>query len=247
MHRSSSPRALRAISALPLSLALVFALLLSPSGPLAAQGFGGPPKASMELVADRTSYAPGESASIAARVTVESGWHMNSHTPTFPWLIPTDVTLAVPDGWAEPSVAYPPHQLKTFAFEDEPLAVYDGTVVFRIDLAVPESAASGDLPLDATLHFQACDDRQCLPPTSVTETVALPIGASGEPVEAELFRNAPSGAAGAAAEGPKQGRRPATGRRPGPPPRTGSREPGRPLPPPARASSPCSPWASSAA
>jgi len=193
MHRSSSLRSL-------LRPLVAATLLVAAAAPALAQGFGGPPKASMELVADRTSYAPGETAAIAARVKVEPGWHMNSHTPTFPWLIPTDLKLAVPEGWATAEVQYPPHQMKTFAFEDEPLAVYDGEVVFRADLTVPESVATGSVPLEATLHFQACNDRQCLPPTSVTESVTLPIGSSGEPVAAELFRNAPSGP-GAASDG----------------------------------------------
>ena len=233
MHRPSSSRAPRSpLPALaPLSSIAMLALLASialpvaVAGPALAQGFGGPPKAGMDLVADRTSYAPGESASIAARVTVDPGWHMNSHTPTFEWLIPTDLALAVPDGWAEPTVAYPAHQLKTFAFEDEPLAVYDGQVVFRIDLTVPETAAAGDVPMEATLHFQACDDKQCLPPTSVTETVTLPVGASGEPVEAELFRNAPSGRGGIAGSDEKTAGAAAAGAPGGPSDGTGPAAP----------------------
>jgi len=196
MHRPSRLRALRIVHPLLLSL-----LLVAVSAPLLAQGFGGPPKASMKVVADRTSYAPGADAAIAARVTVEKGWHMNSHTPTFPWLIPTTLEVAVPDGWAKPEVQYPPHQMKTFAFEDEPLAVYDGEVVFRFDLKIPESAAKGTVPLQATLHFQACDDRQCLPPTSVTEAVELRIGEQGEPVQAALVGNAAGGAQASADTG----------------------------------------------
>ena len=68
--------------------------LLGGAAPAAAQGFGGPPKASVELVADRTSYPPGAPATVAALVTIEDGWHINSHEPTFPWLIPTTFGVA---------------------------------------------------------------------------------------------------------------------------------------------------------
>ncbi len=196
------PLCLRALRSLPPTLVAAALLLITfaaTAGPALGQGFGGPPKASMSLAADRTSYVPGEGAAVAARVTVDEGWHMNSHTPTFPWLIPTDLEVTLPDGWPAAEVAYPPHELKSFAFQDEPLAVYDGTVVLRVDLSVPEGTTAAAVPVQATLHFQACNDRQCLPPTSVTDTVTLTVGGQGEPVNEELFRNAPSGSGEAAA------------------------------------------------
>lgn len=170
-----------------LTLAALVAALLAPSAVAGAQGFGGPPKAALELVADRTSYAPGADATIAARVTIDGGWHINSHEPTFEWLIPTEMRLELPDGWEEPLIVYPPHEMKTFAFEDEPLAVYEGDVVVRINLRIPEAVAQDEVALDGTLFFQSCDDHQCLPPTDVSDTVHLAIGELGEPVEAALF------------------------------------------------------------
>jgi suppressor for copper-sensitivity B len=168
-------------------LTAVFAATLVPP-PLSSQSFlGGDPKAEIELVADRTSYAPGTPARIAAQVTIEAGWHVNSHTPTFEWLIPTAMELELPDGWPEPTVSYPPHVMKTFAFEDEPLAVYDGKVVILTDLMVPESVAQDLVRIEGVLHYQACDDAQCLPPTEARASVDLAIGETGEAVDEALF------------------------------------------------------------
>src|SRR6185436_19837307 len=74
-----------------------------------------PEKAALSLTADRTAYEPGETARIAAKVTVEAGWHVNSNTPTFDYLIPTKLDLELPDGWSDEAVRYPKHEMQTFA------------------------------------------------------------------------------------------------------------------------------------
>ena len=38
-------------------------------------------------------------ARVAALVTIEHGWHVNSHKPTFEYLIPTVLDLTLPAGW----------------------------------------------------------------------------------------------------------------------------------------------------
>lgn len=215
MRRSaSSPSSPRNPARTPISwrpAALLVALVvclpaLSGGSPASGQGFGGPPKASLELVADRTSYEAGSSAVVAARVEVDEGWHINSHEPTFEWLIPTVLELGVPEGgdtpWPEPRVDYPPHQMKTFAFEDEPLAVYDGEIVIRVAVEIPESIDRDAVELTGTLGFQACDDKQCLPPTEVTDTVRLALGEEGEPVDAGVFGGSSGSGDGDGAAGP---------------------------------------------
>lgn len=176
-----------------LRLLPVLALALLAASPATGQMFGGEPKAELELVADRTSYAPGSPARIAARVEIEPGWHVNSHTPTFEWLIPTELRLELPEGWPAAAVEYPPHAMKTFAFEDEPLAVYDGEVVILARLEVPESAARGRTRVRGVLAYQACDDKQCLPPTEARAEVVLAVSRDGEPVDEELFEAPRSG------------------------------------------------------
>jgi suppressor for copper-sensitivity B len=188
-----------------LVLAAVLALLAAPlASPLAAQMFGGEPNATLELVADHASYAPGSPARFAARATIEPGWHVNSRTPTFEWLIPTELRLELPAGWPEARIDYPPHAMKTFAFEDEPLAVYDGEVVILASLVVPESVAQDQVRIAAVLAYQACDDAQCLPPTTARAELAVAIGELGAPAaDAALFAAPRSG--GSPGAGPREG------------------------------------------
>src|SRR3954463_856380 len=58
-------------------------------------------KAQLDLAADRTAYEAGTTAHVIARVTIEPGWHVNSHKPTFDYLIPTTLDLELPSGWPE--------------------------------------------------------------------------------------------------------------------------------------------------
>jgi suppressor for copper-sensitivity B len=199
-------------------VAAFVAILAIPTPPVAAQMFGGEAKAELELVADRTSYAPGSPARFAARVAIEPGWHVNSNTPTFEWLIPTGLRLELPEGWPEPLIEYPPHAMKTFAFADEPLAVFDGEVVILAHLLIPETVAQDQVRITGVLSYQACDDAQCLPPTTARHELLVPIGAPGQPApDPELFEAPRSGAAreepdgarvsagGGAGSGPRSG------------------------------------------
>lgn len=160
-------------------------------------------KAEVGLLADRTAYEPGESARVAAKVTVEAGWHVNSNTPTFDYLIPTKLDLELPAGWPEEAVRYPKHELQTFAFADQPLAVYDGEFVILAELAVPAGAQKGAVPVRGELRYQACNDSQCLPPVTTEATVTLTVGPGGTPVASDLFKAA---APPAPEPGPKPGR-----------------------------------------
>lgn len=165
---------------------LVAAAALAGISPSLAQ----PPrqeKADIGLTADRTAYAPGETARVAASVTVEEGWHVNSNTPTFEYLIPTKLDLELPAGWPEESVRYPGHEMQTFAFADQPLAVYDGKFVLLAEIKVPADAKDGAIPVRAALRYQACNDSQCLPPVTTEAKVSLTVGPEGTPIASELF------------------------------------------------------------
>jgi suppressor for copper-sensitivity B len=136
-------------------------------------------KASLGLVADRTAYEPGAEARIEAVMTIESGWHSNSHQPTFEYLIPTQISFTLPAEWPPPGVDYPPGQMKTFAFEEQPLSVYEGEVTITGRFRIPPDTAEGQWPITVELTYQACDDRSCLPPVTTRQTMPLQVGGEG--------------------------------------------------------------------
>ncbi|MEM8929604.1 MAG: thioredoxin family protein [Acidobacteriota bacterium] len=152
-----------------------------------------PQKASLELFADRTAYQPGETVRLAARVAVENHWHINSHQPTQDYLIPTVLNLELPPGSSEPVFDYPPDEPFAFPFETDPVMVYDGAVTIYAEFQLPADLAAGSVPVNAQLAYQACDDKQCLPPTEAFAETTLAVGSAGEPANVSFFGGASSG------------------------------------------------------
>ena len=98
-------------------LALILpALVLLSAVATSGQGFL-VKKATVNVAAERTAYAPGETARLGIWMTIEEGWHTNSHQPTFDYLIPTAMEVDPPSGWTVEGLDYPPGKLATFAFE----------------------------------------------------------------------------------------------------------------------------------
>ena len=187
------------------------ALLLAAAAALfAADAGAGPPrdeehKAELRVALDRTAYPPGSTARLAAVLAIERGWHVNAHEPTFEWLIPTELELETPAGLPATEVRYPEAEHKTFTFaEDQPLAVYEGTVTIVAALPVPAGTAAGSHPLSAAVRYQACDDRSCLPPVTATATLDLTVGEGGAAQHEDLF-DGRAGSGGAAAAGDTAG------------------------------------------
>ena len=152
--------------------------------------FAQPPrvqKAELHLAADRTAHAPGTTARLVAVADVEPGWHLQAHVPTFDYLIPTVLRVEAPAGWPAAEVSYPEPKRYRFAFAEEELDVYEGRVRFFFAQPIPAGAATGAATVRATLRYQACDDRQCLPPVERVAELALEVGDVGVPANAELF------------------------------------------------------------
>ncbi|HWM93371.1 MAG TPA: thioredoxin family protein [Thermoanaerobaculia bacterium] len=178
-----------ALPRLRLAAALAAAVLASlpMTAQVTAQMMVREEKAELALAADRTAYEAGETARVAARVTVEEEWHVNSNTPTFDYLIPTKLDLELPAGWVDETVRYPEHKMQTFSFAEQPLAVYDGELAILAQVKVPAGTKNGAVPVRASLRYQACNDSQCLPPVTTEATISLTVGPGGTPIASELF------------------------------------------------------------
>ena len=182
------------ISRRRLTLLLLPLALSGPLAPARAQSDAfDPHKAKLVLEADRTSYAPGGAAQLAATITIENGWHVNSDKPTLEYLIPTQLKLTLPDGWTPAEIAYPAAKMQKFSFQEEPLSVFDGSAVAKVRLVVPASSTASQAAIKAVLSYQSCNDRQCLPPTTAEATIDLGLGEEGA-LTAAAAKLAPPGA-----------------------------------------------------
>jgi len=154
-----------------------------------------PEKAKLSVLTDRTAYEPGTTARVAARVSIEPEWHVNSHKPTFDYLIPTELTLELPAGWPKESTRYPKDKVQAFAFADKPLAVYEGDVAILSEVRIPPGTAVGAFPVHVALRYQSCNKSQCLPPVTTKSELTLTVGPGGTPIESPLFSSAAGGGA----------------------------------------------------
>ncbi len=176
-------------------LALRTAVLLTAGLALAVAASGQfrpPPKASVEAFTDLTSYAAGTPVRIAAVVTIDDGWHIQSHTPSYEYLIPTELALELPEGWPEAVIRYPAHIMWQSQFAEDPLAAYEHEAVIHADVELPAGLPAGAVEVPLELLYQACDELVCLPPTTAETTLRLEIGDAGEPTGHPAFEAAPA-------------------------------------------------------
>jgi DsbC/DsbD-like thiol-disulfide interchange protein len=71
-------------------------------------------------------------------------------------------------------VHYPPGKPLRLAATEEDLSTYDGSLEIRLELDAGAEAAQ-EVTLRGALHYQACDDRVCLPPDFRPDNVTSPV------------------------------------------------------------------------
>ena len=110
---------------------------------------------------------PGSTLPVNLDFRVDSEYHINSHTPKSPLLIPTTLKLNSPP-LAVADVKYPAGQDMSFSFSpNEKLSVYSGDFSINAVLKAPANVAPGTYPVSGELRFQACDHSACYPPRSI--------------------------------------------------------------------------------
>lgn len=138
--------------------------------------------------------AAGRECQILIRLKVQEGWHVNSN-PTRPKGLPaTEVLFKGKLGTKLTDVRYPPGHLISLQGFEEKVSVYDGQVDIFGKLVVPVEAAGQVEDMEIVIRYQACDDRECLIPTSIKLNGRLPVAAPGEAVRAvneKLFAEKP--------------------------------------------------------
>ena len=113
---------------------------------------------------------------LRVRVALNEGFHVNARQPLQKDLIGTDLAQAgPPSSYVLDDIRYPQAQLKRLGFRDERLALYAGE--FEVSARItPHGNARPRAPLRTRLRLQACNDRLCLPPETVT--LVTPVGSA---------------------------------------------------------------------
>ena len=105
---------------------------------------------------------PGDGG-VKVQIRVADGWHVNAHKPLEDAFIPT--VVSAPDGSVgDLSISYPAPLKRKLGFHDDVLALYEGEIAVNV-------TSGKDLPKQLALTLQACSNKICLEP----ETVTLPV------------------------------------------------------------------------
>jgi len=114
------------------------------------------------------SVSQGKSSQVQLDFRVADGFHINSHQPKSDLLVPTAIRFEPPTNLAIGKISYPAGQDLTFDFApQEKLNVYTGD--FRVTALVraARSMPPGTFRVRGTLKYQACDNKQCFPPSQL--------------------------------------------------------------------------------
>ncbi|MEE9335010.1 MAG: DUF255 domain-containing protein [Granulosicoccaceae bacterium] len=111
-----------------------------------------------------TATAVRKKDTLDVTLSVAPGWHINSDNPNQDYLIPTQLQLEnkKPISGAQ----YPEAVNQALSFEKSILSLFEGK--FSITAPIPKDSSDASV---FKLQLQACDDKQCLPPETVTLTL----------------------------------------------------------------------------
>ena len=137
------------------------------------------PKISSESVV-KVSVTPieikgGESKEALVTVTTQSGYHINANPPSFDYLKATELDLEDTPEIVVDYIYYPNPRVKTFAFAEQPLRVYEGETQLKVMSNADKSAPKGPRTLAAKLNVQACDEKVCYPPGALDLVIPVTI------------------------------------------------------------------------
>ncbi len=117
------------------------------------------------LYPTQVTIPAGKPSAVSLHFRVAQGMHINSHTPSSTFLIPTTLSLPAGAGVRLEATDYPAGVEITLPIDPTTkLSVYTGDFVIRARLI----AEAGEHAIQAKLHYQACNDNQCLPPKTIT-------------------------------------------------------------------------------
>jgi len=135
--------------------------------------FGGEQAHIKASLASKDTIHPGSEIKVNVKVSVSSGWHINSNKPNEDFLIPSKLTASSPEKISFRSVVYPKGKEIKFDFSEKLLSVYENEFELTAALKIPAEIAEGKHKIAVTLEYQACNNQTCMPPNNATDTLTI--------------------------------------------------------------------------
>jgi Disulphide bond corrector protein DsbC len=145
------------LAALALSIAAAHSQIAGLDAPARQQAF-------VVYAAESQTLPANKPGSLTLHFHTVQGFHINSHTPTADYLIPTTLTLLPVPGVKPGQLQFPAGHPYSFSFDPATkLDVYSGDFIVKLSVVAPP----GDHTLEGSLRYQACDNAACYPPRTL--------------------------------------------------------------------------------
>lgn len=132
------------------------------------------------LLSANEKLIAGAENQIAVEIIVHIPWHINGNQPLSEFLIPTEVFMDSLPEITFGAFDYPEAEEKMFDFSEEPMRVYEETVVVYGSVIIPEAVSEAETVLNGAVYYQACNDQYCLPPKRQPFQLAINIAKASE-------------------------------------------------------------------
>jgi hypothetical protein len=129
---------------------------------------GKPVSATLRL--SRARVRRGETVDVTVMLNVAAMWEIRPLEAAAP-AIATRLELKLPAGWESPQTWHSPEPRRSVAADGH--RAYSGEILFNRAVLVGAEAQAGKINVACRVTYQACDEKQCLPPASVDLAVAV--------------------------------------------------------------------------
>ena len=160
-----------------------------------AQLFGNAKIADVEIYTSQDKVVAGSEFEIAVVLKLKPGLHINANKTTEEFLIPTVLKFSSLSGFSFGKVLYPKAEMKTFAFSEQPLAVYDKEVILFSKVSTSPSLKPGTYTITGIVSYQGCNDNTCFAPTEDSlrlDIEIVPPGTAVTPIHQDIFSQKPA-------------------------------------------------------
>ena len=129
---------------------------------------------------------------IGVKVNIDPKWHINSNKPYEDFLIPSVLSIDTAAGFSITKIKYPKSLDRKLSFSDKPLSVFENEIYVGALVKAPANIKPGTYKLAVTFEYQSCDDKTCLPPNSVSDTLSIEVvdkQAAVKEMNQDVFKN----------------------------------------------------------
>jgi thiol:disulfide interchange protein DsbD len=125
--------------------------------------------------------APGAAVSLKVKAVIEPTWHIYGMKLEGRGPLPTQFNVTLPEGWKQQgdwTPSRPPINAIDPGFQI-PVTYHDGEIDFSIPVQISPTASPGEVTIQGTVRFMACDDSTCLPPRTLQWEARIQISGDG--------------------------------------------------------------------